>query len=78
MDPTRAGKVRRPELALLVVVGALALVFLLNGLMFSSWFPYVATVKRELRLDVQALSYAFLGLPAGLVIGVVAARWLLR
>jgi MFS family permease len=76
MDPTGAGKLRRPELALLIFGGALALVFLLNGLMFSSWFPYVATVKRELRLDVQALSYALLGLPAGLVIGVVAARFL--
>jgi MFS family permease len=57
---------------------ACALANLLNGAMFGSWFPYVATVADSLKLSGLRLSYALLGLAVGLVIGAGSTTWLMR
>jgi MFS family permease len=46
-----------------------AIVYALNGLMFSAWFLYVATIVRHLALSPTEVGIALLGLPAGLVSG---------
>jgi MFS family permease len=59
-------------------VVAIAIVNLINGGMFGSWYPEVPTVAHNLNLTSLHLSWALFGLPAGLAAGALATNWLIR
>ncbi len=57
---------------------ALQLVFALNGLGLSVWFPRIPDVKAALGLDVLTLSFCLFGLPAGTMVGFLTVSRIVR
>jgi MFS family permease len=77
MTVTLAAPAHRGRVSMRLQLSALATMNLVNGAMFASWFPYVATVATTLGLSNLALSRALLGLPAWLLLGALSTRWLI-
>ncbi|HMH94253.1 MAG TPA: MFS transporter, partial [Streptosporangiaceae bacterium] len=68
---TAAGRpVRWPRIAVTTV-------FVVHGLLFASWTAHIPDVKAHLGLTDGTLGFALLGAPAGSVIAMIAASWLL-
>lgn len=55
---------------------AVAVVFVVHGMLFASWTAHVPTVKAHLRLTDSALGLALLGAPVGSVAMSALAGWL--
>jgi MFS family permease len=56
---------------------AVTTVFVVHGLLFASWTAHIPDVKAHLGLTDGTLGFALLGAPAGSVIAMIAASWLL-
>lgn len=57
---------------------ALQMVFALNALGLSAWFPRIPDVKEALGLDVLTLAFCLLGMPVGTMAGFLAVPRLIR
>jgi MFS family permease len=67
----------RPRRELIAWRNAIFAVFVLSGLLLSSWTARIPGVRDSLHLDTAAIGFLILGMSAGAIIGLIAAPPLL-